>query len=282
MANANVNAKANVKANAKAKATKSISRVRLDKTQATALTDAKTPVDANTSTEAKTPADAKTPAEKVIGQSIFFQGLDDELLAKLAQLARWKSFKAKETIFSAQDKVIGFYLVASGLVRIYLTEPKGRERTVHLCGEGIVFGEAAVFLHDGYPASAEAVADSKVLLFSVKEFKELLTKNPDVSLAIIGILAQRLNHFRAIVESSLKELLPRLAESLLSLKDDDGKVKLPTTKTQMAARLGTTAESLSRALRRLKSAGLIAESKPYLVIVDRSGLNDVAEGLRTV
>jgi CRP/FNR family transcriptional regulator len=228
----------------------------------------------------KTPEeDLKNKACESISKSVFFQGLSPESIAHLAQVAVWKRFEAKQTIFNSADPVVGFHLVASGLVRIYLSDPSGRDRTIHLCGPGVLFGEAAIFLPGGYPASAAAVCRSETLLFPAKAFKDLITQKPDLSLAIIGVMAQRLNHFREIIESAIKALLPRLAGFLLELNADEGKIVLPTTKVQLAKRLGTTAESLSRAFGRLKNAGLLMESKPYLVITDRSRLQAVAEGL---
>ncbi|MDR2442245.1 MAG: Crp/Fnr family transcriptional regulator [Deltaproteobacteria bacterium] len=215
---------------------------------------------------------------EVLNQSLFFEGLSCDLIDSLASIAIRKSFATGQSLFERGDEAPGFYLVATGLVKIYLIHSDGRERILNLCGPGTIFGEAAVFRPGGYPASALAVEATETILFPTESIRKLLAQNPDLSIAMIGVLAQRLNHFRSIIEAAGQQLLPRLAGFLLELADDNGEIRLPTTKGQLALRLGTTAESLSRSLTKLKNAGFLKETKSHLIIIDRGRLIALAEG----
>ena len=79
----------------------------------------------------------------------------------------------------------------------------------------------------------------------------------------------------------MKEVPARLAAFILNLaRDGRARVELPFSKGQLASLLGATPESLSRALTRLKKAGLISEEKPFINIVDRRRLSlAAADGL---
>jgi CRP/FNR family transcriptional regulator len=215
--------------------------------------------------------------EDILGRSLFFSGLPPETLKKLAGLTVPKKWTPGEAIFLMGDKALGFYLLAQGQVRIQILDPNGRQRILKIVQPGEVFGEAAIFQKDGYPARAEAVSAANGLFFPKRALLDLLRSDGDLALAMIGVLAHKLGHYAHLMRSALKELVPKTADYLLQLPQEEGQpLKLPK-KSLLALALGVTAESLSRALGQLKKAGLIAED-PHLTIVDRQGLQEVAAG----
>ena len=93
-----------------------------------------------------------------------------------------------------------------------------------------------------------------------------MTAKPTLALNIIGTLAMRLRGFARLVESlTLKDASARLASYLLDLSRDRAalSVQLPIAKAQLAARLGTAQETLSRSLRRLREAGVLEVVAPH-------------------
>jgi CRP/FNR family transcriptional regulator len=209
----------------------------------------------------------------------FFCTLPEELNRRLAQLAVPKRWRAGDLIFSRGERVTGFHLVGEGKVRIFVSDPSGKERTLKISGPGELFGEAAVFQHEGYPASSSAVTDSLAYFFPKEAMLRLIGENPDLAFATIGELSGRLRHFAELLEGSLKELLPRLAGYLLRLPESDGRVKLPVKKVELARHLGVTAESLSRALGELKAEGIVREEGAGTLVLERKLLAERAEGL---
>jgi CRP/FNR family transcriptional regulator len=214
---------------------------------------------------------------ELIARSLYFSGLPPATIEKLAALTQVRSWPRSALIFSKGQKAEGFYLASEGRVKIYQADPLGKERIIKLIRPGEVFGEAAVFLNRGYPANALAVTGASALFWPAAGFRSLLKDDPDLSLALIGLLTEKLSHFASLVSSSLKEAVPRTAEYLLLLPHQDGRPELPSSKYLTAQALGMTPESLSRALGRLKRAGLIAEN-PRLTVIDRPGLAKAAAG----
>ncbi|MDR2142005.1 MAG: Crp/Fnr family transcriptional regulator [Deltaproteobacteria bacterium] len=215
--------------------------------------------------------------QNVINHSFYFSGLPPETTEKLAQITFVKKAPKGGVIFSRGQKATGFYLLAKGLVRIFMLDPNGRERIIKIIYPGEIFGEAAIFHDEGYPCNAMALTQVIVFFWPQKELLELLRSDGDFSMAMLGVMAQKLRHFTSLISLSLKEVLPKVADYLLRQPMEGQKLQLPPSKAVMASSLGMTAESFSRALSQLKKAHLI-EEKPDLTIIDRAGLKLVAAG----
>ncbi|MDR1577214.1 MAG: Crp/Fnr family transcriptional regulator [Deltaproteobacteria bacterium] len=214
---------------------------------------------------------------EIINQSFFFSGLPPETTDQLAGITLVKKYPKGSLLFSRGQKATGFYLLGQGQIQIFFAEPNGRERVVKIVHPGEIFGEAAIFQTKGYPASALALSPALVLFWPQRELKALLRSDGDLALAMIGVLANKLEHFASLVRLSLKEALAKVAEYLLSLPREADQLQTPPAKSVMALAIGITAESFSRALGQLKKARLIAEA-PQLTILDRTGLSLVAAG----
>ena len=99
---------------------------------------------------------------------------------------------------------------------------------------------------------------------------------------MLASLSQRLKQFSHLIESlSLKEVPGRLASYLLYLSDKNGSIdefELDIAKSQLASLLGTIPETLSRIFTRLSQKELVNIQGPKILILDRMGLEDLAEG----
>jgi len=220
---------------------------------------------------------------EAIGRAAFFNGLAPELLRQLGSIAVLKRYEAGETIFEEGDPGLGFHLVDQGRVKIFKSSSDGREQLLHLFGPGEPFGEVAIFLGRGYPATAQAMIATRTVFFPRETLRNLISQNPDLAFGLMAVLSQRLVRFAGLLESiTLKEAPARLAAFILSSAEGRDKVELAVTKGQLASLLGATPETISRSLGRLKKAGLITEQKPFLTILDRRRLSDLAEGLENL
>lgn len=220
-----------------------------------------------------------TPQRRILASSLF-EALEPSLAEELASISLSRSYRAGELIFEAGEAAEGFHLISSGRVKVCQLGTDGREQILHLFGPGEPFGEAAAFLNRPYPARAQAIDDSLTLFFPRRALKELLASAPELALSLMGLMAQRLMRLAALVGTvALKEIPARLADFILQVAGEEDRAELKLSKKQLACLIGTSPESFSRALARLKSAGLIEEAKPHLKILDRRGLERVAEGL---
>jgi CRP/FNR family transcriptional regulator len=217
----------------------------------------------------------------VLVRSQLFGGLSEEHLAEIEKIAVDKNYNKGDVIFCDGDEGNGFYLVAAGSVSVYKLSPDGKEQILHIINEGDTIGAVPVFSGKSFPANARALSKTHLLFFDRKNFSQLITGKPNLTMNILALLAMRLREFTIQVENlSLKEIPGRLASYLLYLAQEQGNkdlVKLNISKVQLANLLGTGPESLSRTLGNMKSKKLIEEKGANIRLLSRSLLEELAE-----
>jgi len=209
-----------------------------------------------------------------------FALLDDAQLAKVAALARPVSLPADSTLFLRGDPAMALYLLAEGRVKVFKLLRDGRTATVRHVVPGETFAEAALF-HETYPSGTETMADSRLYRFGTAEFLDLLLAEPQLAVNLLGATAELLGLLNRRVEELLLPVPARLARYLLARADEqlepaaaggpaphDGPrvIKLPTSKRELAARLGTVPETLSRTFDRLRRAEVIRMSGDHELV----------------
>jgi CRP-like cAMP-binding protein len=221
-------------------------------------------------------------------QCPLFAGLKEGDLKRIRSIALLKQVEKKEVLFSDGEEAKGFYVILSGKVKLYKISAEGKEQILHVVSAPDAFAEAALFLEGNYPAFAEALADSQLLFFPKRDFVHLIETNPQLSINMIVSLTHFLRKFASLIEElSLKEVSSRVAKYLidLSLKSaKDGKnpreVDLDLSKTQLASKLGTISETLSRTLSKMKAKGVINVRKNKILILHRELLEEMASGMK--
>jgi CRP-like cAMP-binding protein len=217
-----------------------------------------------------------------------FAGLKEEDLKKIRAIAAPRQVRKKDILFSEGEEAKGFYVLLSGKVKLYKISPEGKEQILHVVSAPDAFAEAALFLEGSYPAFAEALTDSQLLFFPQRDFTRVIEKNPQLSINMIVSLSAFLKRFASLIEElSLKEVSSRLAKHLIDLSIKASKeeknpkeVELDLTKTQLALKLGTISETLSRTLGKMKTKGIIDVKKNRIVILNRQALEELASGLK--
>ena len=217
-----------------------------------------------------------------------FAGLKEDDLKRIRAIASLRQIEKKEVLFSDGEEAKGFYVILSGKVKLFKVSPEGKEQILHIVSAPDAFAEAALFLEGTYPAFAEAMTDSQLLYFPKRDFIQLIEKNPQLSINIIVTLSHFLKRFASLIEElSLKEVSSRVAKYVvdLSIKSSkEGKspkeVELDLSKTQLALKLGTISETLSRTLAKMKAKRIIDVKKNKIVILNREALEELASGLK--
>jgi CRP-like cAMP-binding protein len=116
-----------------------------------------------------------------------FAGLDEDALAQIAELATEVEARAGQVLTRANDPGAGMFVVEEGTVAVEL-----RSRTVEF-GAGQFFGELSLLVPDARRiARVRATADAKLLAVSRADFATLLESEPQIALAMLPVLAQRL------------------------------------------------------------------------------------------
>lgn len=213
-----------------------------------------------------------------------FSELSSDEMREIRAITTTRSVKKGELIFREGQESHGFYILVSGVVKIYRIAPNGREQIIHFVDAGDAFAEATIF-NGTYPANAEALADCVVLRIEREGFKRVLTHNPQLTFKIMATLEKWLRRMRErISELCVAEVPARFACYVLSLPPSaahrNGHVSFDMTisKTALAQMLGTTKETLSRIIHKLRDRRVVDYTGKRIVILSRPKLEKIAAG----
>ena len=218
---------------------------------------------------------------QLLSQCIFCAGLDRSELQAIHGITAIKKIKKGEILFFEGDPATGFYILLTGKVRVYKASLEGKEFTIHQIMPGQLFAEAAIFRGEQYPANCAALEDSIVAFFPKEAFIQLIKDSPQISLKIIGSMSGFLREFtRKVEDLTLKEVSARIASFILRDAERKGAshIFLDIPKSELAKRLGTISETLSRNLRKLKELGVIRVDGKKIFILDLEHLQSIADG----
>ncbi len=215
---------------------------------------------------------------QILRHSFIFSSLNDDELGELANLASERNFMSNEFIFWDGDTPEWFYLVAEGRVKILKHSSLGKEFIIAFFGPGEMFGEVAVFEDKPYPASAQAVAETKILGIKREDFLSFLAHRPQVALKIINVLGGRLREAQSRLRDLAGERVDqRLASILFMLSSKLGST-LPFTRQDIAEMAGTTTETAIRVMSQLRERGIIRSVRGKVIILDKEKLRLLSEG----
>lgn len=181
-----------------------------------------------------------------------FENISDAGRKALADICLSKEVKKKEIFFFEGDKGLSLYILVKGNVQLYKSTPDGREVVIKVVKPGEMFGEVILFEQNTYPVNAVALKDSTVFMISKHQFTCLL-EDEDFRDDFFRSLMQKLrflaDQIRYLTNHDVEERL------FMFLKEQFGKkeeIKITLSKKDVAAAIGTTPETLSRLLNRLK------------------------------
>jgi CRP/FNR family transcriptional regulator len=213
-----------------------------------------------------------------------FGDLDEVELAALGERAVERSLAKGELLFLAGEEARGLYVVVRGSLRAFRESPDGRDQVIHVERAGSTIAEVPVFDNLGYPSTVAADDDSVLLFIDKRDVRRLIIEHPRIGLAALKLLAGRLRRCSDLVEAlSLSDVGHRIARLLLGeanargVRTVDGvRFEFGLTQSQMAARVGSVREVVSRSLARLQSEGLVRVEGREIVIPDIAALEAYA------
>lgn len=208
-----------------------------------------------------------------------FAKLAEAQLGELAAIAHPQRFAGGHTIFLQGENADDFFLLSEGAVKIFKTFRDGRSATLRHVAPGETFAESVLYA-ERYPSSAEAMGDCLVYRFATTDFRRLIIDQPEIGVVLLTTMAQLMMLLNQRVEELLLPVPARLARYVLELCGEQGsptQCRLPIAKHELAARLGTVPETLSRALNRFVGSGVIAVESGNLVVLNRPALERLAQ-----
>lgn len=215
------------------------------------------------------------PAAKVFAFIDLFRGLTQSECERLASVAVSRHYDEGEHLFLEGEECKGIWIIASGSVKIVKATPSGRQIVLAIQHAPATVAEVPVFDGGPYPATVTAIEPSAALLVLKADFLSMCRRNPEVTLRFLEVFGARLRHLVGLVERiTFGSVRQRLAQELLAFADasSSDRFLLPETHEELATRLGTVREVVSRNLGRFQAEGMLRIQRRDVQILCRPAL----------
>ena len=225
--------------------------------------------------------------ESCVGRVPLFASLTPQQRAVVAGYARPTHLARGEQLYGPGDAVSRLFVVHTGRVKVVRIAANGTEQLIRTAGPGDAVGEHAFVTGARPDHHVVAMGEVQLCVFDHRDLAALMAAYPGVVLGMLRAVTRRLDSLeRRLAALSGTDVAGRLADYLLALPiaadtltagDGRTRVRLPMAKKDLASYLGTTPESLSRALRRMTEDHVISAGRgPVVVIEDAEALEGLA------
>ena len=216
-----------------------------------------------------------------------FEDLDEAERHRLESRCTWRRYASGETVLERGSESSEVLFIIDGAVNILNISLSGREVAYATLRAGDCFGELAAI--DGKPRSASVVATEKTLVavLASEEFLTVLKEHVEVTFKVLQRLTSmvRMGDVR-IMELSTLAATQRVYAEILRMAKPDAAVPgrwvihpLPPLR-EIASRIGTTRETVARALSLLYPTGMVRRTGKSLYILDRDKLEETLAALQ--
>lgn len=212
-----------------------------------------------------------------------FSSLDRGEGERLGKSCLWKDYDEHELIIDVDEESADVRFVISGSVRVINRFSVGKEVILGEMEPGQFFGELAAIDGETRSANITTLYKSRICIVPQKLFLGLLEKSPEINLNVLRVLSKRIRTLNMrLAEQSFLQAKHRLYAELIRLSkprlghEGQRSISPPPTQKELAERIGTRREVVSRELNSLQKQGYFEKTRGALV------LKDVAELQRRI
>ena len=203
-----------------------------------------------------------------------FKHLKDTQLREVAARCKSAPYKKGAIVFHKTDPSTDLYIVNSGKLKAVLIDEEGDEIVLAQFEKGAFFGELSLLDGKGRSATIVAEKDSELSVLNQDMFLDLLYKDPRISVELMATLVGRLRKADEMIESlAFLEVGERLVRSLLDHAEDANSAGHPgylragkLTHKELAARIGSSREAVSKCLKVLTAKMIVKEADGNILI----------------
>lgn len=217
-----------------------------------------------------------------------FADLSPEEVEAIGKAAPMRTYEAGALLYSPHNRIEALFILKGGRIRIFRLSPDGRALTTAIIQPGTIFGEMVLVGQQMYDNYAEALDEALVCVMSRADVHRFLLSDPRIAMRIAEILGRRLKAMeQRYTDSVFKSVPQRIAATLCTLGDraqsqrrpgliGGGPTQLALTHEQIAALVGTSRETATKALGDFAEQGMVKLGRGKIFIIDRARLADEA------
>jgi len=201
-----------------------------------------------------------------------FSGLDARTLEVVEQHSAWQPVRKHTVVIQKGNESGVLYVVIAGRLKVSVADDQGKEVILNTLGPGDYFGELAILGDMPRTATVVSLEDSKLLTLSRKAFLDLVREQPDIALAVIRNLTERVSQLTEQVgRLALGDVYSRIRDALnaQAVERDGLLVTGRFTQSEIAQMVGSSREMVSRIFKDLREGGYIRLDDKRVVILKK-------------
>ncbi|WP_010284081.1 Crp/Fnr family transcriptional regulator [Bacillus timonensis] len=225
----------------------------------------------------------RTEITDVLQTVPLFKELTSNELEEMVNIAQYRQFKKGTHVFMQEDPLENVYFIYKGKIKIYKNDINGKEQIVTVQKDGDMFPHVGFFRKGNYPAYALALEDTMAVVISISHFESVLLQHPQVCIKLFRVMGEKIvdlqNRLEAQILNNTYEQIIKLMMRLCNTDGKqmpDGRIMITTqfTNKDLANMIGTTRETVSRTLTKLKKKDIVKVDAKGNIIVHLEGLED--------
>jgi CRP/FNR family cyclic AMP-dependent transcriptional regulator len=205
----------------------------------------------------------------LLEQVSLFAGLAPEERETIERHAVSKHYRKNTVIIEKGDDANSLYLVLRGRVKVYVADADGKEIVLNEQGAGQHLGELALLGDTQRTASVVTLEDSDFLVLTKRSFQQCLAEHPGIAFNLIGDLVRQVCRLtEEVSDLALLDVYGRIAKTLTeNAGEQDGRlVTTRLTHQEIADRVGSSREMVSKILKDLRTGGYVSvDGKQFII-----------------
>ncbi|HET7658624.1 MAG TPA: Crp/Fnr family transcriptional regulator [Bacillales bacterium] len=205
-----------------------------------------------------------------------FSELNEYELQHICSITTTRVYPKRQYIFMEGEQREAVFFIQSGAVKTFKIDESGHEQVINILDKDEMFPHIGFFETNPYPATAEAIEKTELLIIRIDDFDNLLTQHPVIALKVMKIMGQKI----LMLQQRIQELISqdvehRLVRVLIRLARESGRkegngvhIHMPITNQDLANMVGSTRETVNRLLNSYKKANLLEATRQGISIHD--------------
>ncbi len=212
---------------------------------------------------------------RLLSENDLFRGLGAKDMDAIAGRFPMATCAQGQLLYAPGETGEGLFILKAGQVRLYRLAADGRKLVLATLGPGAVFGEMAAIGQSMTDSYAEAIDECVVCIMSRVDIEQVMIDHPTVAVQLVRVLSARLHEAETRLEQMAFTPVPeRVARLLLSLAR--GGEVAGYSHQELADMIGTSRETVSRAMVDLKTAGIVEIDRRCIRLLDVAALREQA------
>jgi CRP-like cAMP-binding protein len=210
---------------------------------------------------------------KILKNAPLLAGIDTAILEELAEKTIQLHFAKNRVILREEETLDACYIIAKGRVKVYKASLSGREFIIDILDPGNIFGIGSVISGFNYSGVVQTIKDTDIISIPRDVFLSFSSLNPSVMWKVVHLERARISDlFSKIINLMTVKTDQRVINTVSELKHRYGNF-LPFTHREIGELSGTTNETVTRILVKLKNQGALKLGRGNIEVVDNHKLS---------